>query len=60
MDVPYFPHKYPGVDGTFPIDDVLAEPLNKQGLVLVIFDDLVKSRNSIDFVIPAKAGIPYG
>jgi hypothetical protein len=33
-------HKHPGVDGTFPLDHVLAKPLNEQGLVLVIFEDV--------------------
>jgi hypothetical protein len=33
-------HKHPGVDRTFPLDHVLAEPLNEPGLVLVIFEDV--------------------
>jgi hypothetical protein len=32
-------HNYPGVDGAFPVDDVLAKPLKEQVLVLVIFED---------------------
>src|SRR4030042_740210 len=32
-------HKYPGVDGAFPLDQLLAEPLKEQGLILVIFED---------------------
>jgi len=39
-DVDVTVHKYPGVDGAFPVDDVLAEPLKEQGLVLVIFEDV--------------------
>jgi hypothetical protein len=33
-------HKYPGVDGAFPVDHVLAEPLKEQGFILVIFEDV--------------------
>jgi len=39
-DVDVTVHKYPGVDGAFPVDDVLAEPLKEQGLVLVILEDV--------------------
>jgi hypothetical protein len=35
----------------------LAKPLNEPGLVLVFFDGLVRSRDSMECVIPAKAGI---
>jgi hypothetical protein len=33
-------HKGPGVYGAFSGDDVFAEPLNEEGLILVIFEDV--------------------
>jgi hypothetical protein len=32
-------HNYPGVNGGFPIDNILAKPLQEQILVLVILED---------------------
>ena len=46
-------HEHPGVDGTSPLDDVLAEPLNEQGFVLVIFED-------VGFIYPANHDVVQG
>jgi hypothetical protein len=37
MDV--LAHKYRGVDGAFPCDEVLSKLLKEQGLVLLIFEN---------------------
>jgi len=33
-------NKYPSVEGAFPVDDVLAEPLKEQDFILVVFEDV--------------------
>jgi hypothetical protein len=48
-------HNYPGVDRTFALDDVLAEPFNEQGLVLVILED-VGSINPANHYVVQGAG----
>jgi len=47
--------KHPGVDGTFPFDDVLPEPLKESDLVLVIFED-VRFINSPNHDVVKGAG----
>jgi hypothetical protein len=46
-------HQHPGKDGAFPLDDLLAQPLQEQSPIPVVFEDL-------SFIDPADHNVMEG